>query len=52
LKELFVAVAVLGDDYQQAIVTLRAMKEAIGADDEQDHPIGFAGYRRRFAPHP
>jgi hypothetical protein len=52
LKELFIAVAVLGDDYQQAIVTLRAMKEAIGSDDEQDHPIGFAAYRRRLAPHP
>lgn len=38
LKELFVAVVILGDDYSKAIKTLKNMKEDI---NDQDYKIGF-----------
>jgi hypothetical protein len=40
LKELFVAVVILGDDYNEAIDTLRSMKEDISSDDDREL-IGF-----------
>lgn len=43
LKELFVAVIILGDNYEEAIETLSTMKEAIkSSDDEHKNKIGFA----------
>jgi len=43
LKELFIAVVILGDDYAEAIKTLGSMKEAICSDDEHDRQMGFLG---------
>lgn len=45
LKELFTAVVILGDKYEEAIETLKAMKEEhITSDnDERPRPMGFAG---------
>lgn len=40
LKELFVAVVILGDDYKDAIETLGSMKESIHSEDER----GFMGF--------
>lgn len=40
LKELFVAVVILGDEYKDAIKTLKAMKEAV-EDKEGQQDIGF-----------
>jgi hypothetical protein len=45
LKELFVAVVILGDDYDQAIETLRSMKEFIHSDDDKDRYMGFGNCR-------
>lgn len=39
LKELFVAVIILGDNYNQALTTLRNMKEQ--CEDKEDAGIGF-----------
>ena len=50
LKELFTAVVILGDDYQDALKTLRSMKEnKIGShkDDDPDEgegPLSVGGY--------
>ncbi len=41
LKELFVAVVILGDDYNEAIETLRSMKEGISSEDDSDKIMGF-----------
>jgi hypothetical protein len=41
LKELFIAVVILGDDYKDAIRTLGTMKEPLD-DREYDNPMGFA----------
>jgi SpoVK/Ycf46/Vps4 family AAA+-type ATPase len=42
LKELFVAVCILGDEYAKAIETLSSMKEQITSDDEFEKPgLGF-----------
>jgi len=38
MKELFVAVCILGDDYKQAVKTLQNMKENI---DDKEYNIGF-----------
>jgi hypothetical protein len=47
-KELFIAVAVPGDGYEQAIATSRATKEAIWSEhNEEDRAIGFAARQRR-----
>lgn len=39
LKELFIAVVILGDPYEEAIITLRSMKEEI--DDKEYGKFGF-----------
>lgn len=39
LRELFIAVVVLGDSYEEAIETLRTMKESI--DDREYDQVGF-----------
>jgi hypothetical protein len=44
LKELFVAVAVLGNDYAEAVKKLRSMGESISSEDD-DRPMGLAGFR-------
>jgi hypothetical protein len=42
LKELFVAVCILGDNYEDAIETLESMKECVVSDKEFDSPpMGF-----------
>ncbi len=40
LKELFVAVIILGDDYEEALVTLRSMKEDV-KDKDYEESMGF-----------
>lgn len=40
LKELFVAVVILGDDYKSAIKTLKAMKEEV-VDKDYEGSLGF-----------
>lgn len=47
LKELFVAVVILGDDYAEAIETLGSMKEEISSEDDKDRFLGFASDRDR-----
>ena len=48
LKELFVAVCILGDDYIKAVETLSSMKEKIASDDEFDKPeMGFGAKAKR-----
>jgi len=42
LKELFVAVVILGDSYDEAIKTLKSMKECL-EDKEYDTAMGFSG---------
>lgn len=42
LKELFVAVVILGDNYAEAIETLGSMKEEISSEDDKDRFLGFA----------
>lgn len=41
LKELFVAVVILGDNYSDAIETLSSMKEIISSDQDRDRLMGF-----------
>lgn len=41
LKELFVAVVILGDDYKAAVKTLRTMKEEVDDKDFEGH-LGFS----------
>jgi hypothetical protein len=43
LKELFIAVIILGDDYVEATKTLGSMKEAIHSEDEHGRFMGFNG---------
>jgi hypothetical protein len=45
LKELFTAVVILGDEYGEAVETLRAMKEEhiTSEHDERTRAMGFAG---------
>lgn len=45
LKELFVAVVILGDDYKESIETLGSMKEEIHSEDDRDKFMGFGGDR-------
>ncbi len=45
LKELFVAVVILGDDYKEAVETLSSMKEAIHSEDDKDKFMGFGNER-------
>jgi hypothetical protein len=50
LKELFVAVCILGDDYEDAIETLSSMREEIQPDDEFSKPeMGFHGGAKKAA---
>lgn len=48
LKELFVAVVILGDDYAEAIETLESMKEVISSDDDSDKMMGFGCTRKSY----
>lgn len=41
LKELFVAVVIQGDDYEEAIETLQSMKDAIDSSDDSEETFGF-----------
>jgi hypothetical protein len=41
LKELFVAVIILGDDYSEAFGNLKLMKETISSKDDIDRLMGF-----------
>jgi hypothetical protein len=41
LKELFIAVVIIGDSYEAAIKTLRSMKEHIDSEDDNEEFIGF-----------
>ena len=41
LKELFVAVVILGDEYEEAIENLSQMKENITSREDEDKSIGF-----------
>jgi len=41
LKELFVAVIILGDEYEDAIFTLSSMKEYISSDQDIERSMGF-----------
>jgi SpoVK/Ycf46/Vps4 family AAA+-type ATPase len=43
LKELFIAVVILGDDYHDAVETLRSMKEFISSEHDNDKLMGFGG---------
>jgi hypothetical protein len=45
LKELFVAVIILGDDYSNALTTLRSMKEIISSDERGK--VGFEGMTKQ-----
>ena len=40
LKELFVAVVILGDEYEKSIKSLKSMKESISSEDDRDK-VGF-----------
>jgi SpoVK/Ycf46/Vps4 family AAA+-type ATPase len=42
LKELFIAVVILKDEYEDAIATLGSMKEFISSDDDREKMVGFA----------
>ena len=44
LRELFIAVVILQDNYKQAIDTLKSMKEVI---EDKDMEIGFMGKKQR-----
>lgn len=47
LKELFVAVCILGDKYESAIETLSSMNEEIKSDEEFDRPeMGFGNMKK------
>ncbi len=51
LKELFVAVCILGDDYSEAIETLSSMKEQIVSDEEFERPsMGFTSKKKKIIP--
>lgn len=43
LRELFIAVVVLGDDYEEAVDTLKTMKEKV--DDREYGKVGFGAER-------
>jgi hypothetical protein len=48
LKELFIAVYILGDDYEASVETLASMKEQVMADDEFDRPLlGFGAEKKK-----
>ncbi len=50
LKELFIAVTILGDNYEKALDTLRSMNERICSDEEYERPMGLAAFRHRGHP--
>lgn len=41
LKELFVAVIILGDEYDKALETLKSMKSGLNSDSDNDDRMGF-----------
>lgn len=43
LKELFVAVTILENDYEETIATLKSMREKVSSDQDFGGPVGFAG---------
>jgi len=43
LKELFVAVVILGDEYDEALENLRQMKENISSREDEGKFMGFSG---------
>ncbi len=45
LKELFVAVVILGDNYNESLKALKSMKETISSEDDFEKMHGFAGYK-------
>lgn len=45
LKELFVAVVIIGDDYAEAVETLSKMKEAISSDQDTKSRMGFGNVK-------
>jgi SpoVK/Ycf46/Vps4 family AAA+-type ATPase len=49
IKELFTAVVILGDNYEESVETLSEMREAspTSNEDEVRKPIGFIGSKKR-----
>ncbi len=45
LKELFIAVAILGDDYKEAIETLASMKDNVSSAHDEVGSMGFGTYK-------
>ncbi len=41
LKELFIAVVILGDDYEKAVKTLKSMSELPDSNNKRDSGVGF-----------
>ncbi len=41
MKELFVAVFILGDEYKEAVDTLKKMKENLSSDRDEESKFGF-----------
>ncbi len=41
LKELFVAVVILENPYEEALATLRSMKDSISSDSYNRAPVGL-----------
>ena len=48
LKELFVAVTILGDDYKEAVDTLASMKDNISSSQDEVSYMGFSQAGRRM----
>jgi hypothetical protein len=42
LKELFIAVVILKDEYEEAITTLGSMREVISSEEDRDRMVGFS----------
>lgn len=45
LKELFVAVTIIGDSYRMALATLKSMRDHISSDHDEDTKAGFGAER-------
>ena len=48
LKELFVAVTILGDDYEEAIETLSSMREHISSAQDETYRMGFGAIKNKL----
>jgi DNA polymerase III delta prime subunit len=44
LKELFVATEIIGDDYEDALETLRSMKQRVASDDKEEFESKSLGF--------